>query len=81
MRVSRSSEVAKNTAACVGLGTQDAVTEGLDGAVYPTQPVQGETTGLVWNKVLKLRVCALVISYEGDGVVSCCATITREPLT
>ena len=81
MRVSRGAEVAKNTGSCVGLGAQDAVTEGLDGAVDPTQPVQGETTGLVWHKVLKLRVRALVVSYEGHGVVSCCATITRKPLT
>ena len=81
MRVSRSSEVSKNTAARVGLGAQDAVTEGLDGTVDPAKTVQGETTGLVWHKVLKLRVCALVVSYEGDGVVVRCSTITLEPLT
>ena len=81
MRVPRSTEGAQNTATRVGLSAQDAVTEGLDGAVDPTQPVQGETTGLVWQKLLKLRVRALVVSDEGDGVVSCCATITRKPLT
>ena len=80
MRVSRRAEIGKNTGACVGLSAQDTVTEGLDGAVYPTQPVQGKTTGLVWNKVLKLRVCALVISYEGDSIVGRCSTITRKPL-
>ena len=63
------------------LSPQDAVTEGLDGTVDPTQPVQGKTTGLVWDKVLKLRVRALVVSYERDGVVVRCATITRKPLT
>ena len=36
---------------------------------------------MVWHKVLKLLVCALVVSYEGDSIVVRCAAITLEPLT
>ena len=81
MRVSRSSEGAKNTATRVGMCPQDAVTESLDGVVDPAKAVQCEPAGLVWYEVLELFVRALVVSYESDSVVGRGSTITLEPLT
>ena len=81
LRVSRSSEGAKNTATRVGLCPQDAVTESLDGTVDPAKTVQCEPAGLVWYEVLELFVRALVVSYESDSVVDRGSTITLEPLT